>query len=92
MVLHPLNVPGKELGTRSIQGTKFDALFPANFRETIFIRHSSRVSSYGVEEGREEKIGSGYCQGKFWKKTFLKISSQLNEIMSSSFQFLQQLT
>ena len=36
-------------------GAKFDALFPANFRETIFNRRSSRVCFFGLEERKEEK-------------------------------------
>ena len=59
MVWHPQNVPEKVLGTSSILiGVKFDALFNANFRETIFIRGSPRVSLFGLEKQREEKIGT----------------------------------
>ena len=54
---HPQNVPEKVLGTSAnLTGVKFDELISENFRETIFIRRSSRVSFLGVEEQREEKI------------------------------------
>ena len=63
MVWYPQDVPEKVLGTSSIlTGAKFYALFSANFCKTIFIRRSSRVSFFGAEERREEKIVSGYAR------------------------------
>ena len=60
MLLHPQNLPEKVLGTSSIPiVVKFDALFSANFQEMIFVRCSSRVSFFVVEERREEKVASG---------------------------------